>query len=223
VNTVFLRLEGPLQSWGERARWSVRDTAPEPTKSGVIGLVACALGWGLDRAEDIRALSCALRMGVRCDLSGTNLRDYHTVVGGARSAKGKIKITQSTGQVETIISHRYYLSDAKFLVALQGDEEAVSAAAAALRTPHWPVFLGRRCCPPTSPVFAGTGAYGSMEEALASGPGASDIKGERVRCVIECDPGAGIARRDEFLNLAARTYGTRYVVEKLIAVEGGFE
>jgi CRISPR system Cascade subunit CasD len=48
ANTLFLRLEGPLQSWGERARWDVRDTAPEPTKSGVIGLLACALGLSAD-------------------------------------------------------------------------------------------------------------------------------------------------------------------------------
>jgi len=46
MNTVFVRLEGPLQSWGTRARWGERDTELEPTKSGVIGLVACALGWG---------------------------------------------------------------------------------------------------------------------------------------------------------------------------------
>ena len=44
ANTLFLRLEGPLQSWGERGHWAVRDTAPEPTKSGVVGLLGCALG-----------------------------------------------------------------------------------------------------------------------------------------------------------------------------------
>jgi CRISPR system Cascade subunit CasD len=67
ANTLFLRLEGPLQSWGERARWSVRDTAPEPTKSGVVGLLGCALGIKDD--ADLRELSEHLRMGVRylCD------------------------------------------------------------------------------------------------------------------------------------------------------------
>ena len=55
ANTLFLRLEGPLQSWGERGRWSVRDTALEPTKSGVIGLIACALGYRDD--TQIRPLS----------------------------------------------------------------------------------------------------------------------------------------------------------------------
>ena len=45
VPILFLRLEGPLQSWGIRSRWDVRETQPEPTKSGVIGLLGCALGY----------------------------------------------------------------------------------------------------------------------------------------------------------------------------------
>ena len=63
ANTLYLRLEGPLQSWGERGRWSIRDTGPEPTKSGVIGLLGCAMGVNDDR--ELRHLSQALRMGVR--------------------------------------------------------------------------------------------------------------------------------------------------------------
>ena len=39
---LLLRLEAPLQSWGTRSRWDVRDTATEPTKSGIIGLLGCA-------------------------------------------------------------------------------------------------------------------------------------------------------------------------------------
>ncbi|MFW9879088.1 MAG: CRISPR-associated protein Cas5, partial [Candidatus Thorarchaeota archaeon] len=30
---LVLRLEGPLQSWGLRARWDYRDTSTEPSKS----------------------------------------------------------------------------------------------------------------------------------------------------------------------------------------------
>jgi CRISPR system Cascade subunit CasD len=44
ANTLFLRLEGPLQAWGERGRWSIRDSAAEPTKSGVIGLLVHGCG-----------------------------------------------------------------------------------------------------------------------------------------------------------------------------------
>src|SRR4029434_6713182 len=101
ARTLFLRLEAPLQAWGERGQWSVRDTAPEPTKSGVVGLLACALGWQDD--EPIRTLSRSLRIGVRCDFMGVSapLVDYHTVGGGYKqpqllTAQGKPK--KSSGE-----------------------------------------------------------------------------------------------------------------------------
>ena len=96
MNTLFLRLEGPLQAWGTRARWGERDTALEPTKSGVIGIIACALGLGRGEDTQIRDLGRALQLGVRIDRPGRLLVDYHTVIGGVRSAEGKIKITAST-------------------------------------------------------------------------------------------------------------------------------
>ncbi len=109
-NTLFLRLEGPMQSWGERGRWSIRDTAPHPTKSGVIGLIACALGIGAD--APIKALSEAVQMGVRVDKPGVRLTDYHTIGGGAETpmlltAQGKPK--KSSGKPHTEISYRDYL------------------------------------------------------------------------------------------------------------------
>ena len=61
-------LAGPLQSYGLRARWTVRDTATEPTKSAVVGLLARCLGRESD--SDISALSSALFMGVRVDREG---------------------------------------------------------------------------------------------------------------------------------------------------------
>src|SRR5262245_8434093 len=80
MNTLFLRLEGPLQSWSLRDHWEERSTAAEPTKSGVIGLLGCALG--LHRSDErLRLLSEALRMGVRIDRQGTVLVDYHTTGG----------------------------------------------------------------------------------------------------------------------------------------------
>ena len=38
--TLLFRLQGPLQSWGISSHSTERDTAREPSKSGVIGLVA---------------------------------------------------------------------------------------------------------------------------------------------------------------------------------------
>lgn len=214
-NTLFLRLEGPLQAWGERARWGVRDSATEPTKSGVVGLLACALGLQAD--EDIQALSRQVRVGVRCDLPGELLRDYHTVVGGVLCAEGKIKRTQKTGEIETVVSERYYLADASFLVAVQAPPELIARLAEAVQHPHWPIYLGRKSCVPSRPVFQGTGDYPTLVDALQAAPRCEHWPANepmRVRAVVECAPREGVRRRDEIVSRAFRTYTTRYTREE---------
>ena len=44
MSTLLLRFAGPMQAWGADARFDVCRTNREPTKSGVIGLLAAALG-----------------------------------------------------------------------------------------------------------------------------------------------------------------------------------
>lgn len=171
-NTIFLRLEGPLQSWGERGRWSVRDTAPHPTKSGIIGLIACALGYRED--EDIRPLSQKTRLGIRVDAPGTLITDYHTIGGGydrpaLLTAQGKPKKTPA-GEPHTELSHRDYLCEASFLAALQirdsADEPLIEQMAHALQNPVWPLFLGRKACIPSRPIFVGMGDRDDLHTAL---------------------------------------------------------
>ena len=69
MNVLLLRLCGPMQSWGVQSRFSVRDTGLEPSKSGVVGLLAAALG----RPRDARTSPTwpALRMAVRVDAEGS--------------------------------------------------------------------------------------------------------------------------------------------------------
>ena len=71
--TFLLRLSAPLQSWGIDSKFNTRKTAREPSKSGVIGLLAAALG--RKRDEDINDL-CKLKFGVRIDQEGKLLKDY---------------------------------------------------------------------------------------------------------------------------------------------------
>lgn len=211
ANTLFLRLEGPLQSWGERGRWSVRDSAPEPTKSGVVGLLACALG--INQDEPIRNLSESLFIGVRVDRPGVRLTDYHTIGGGydepmLLTAEGKPK--WSTGRPHTEISHRDYLADASFLAALQGVPSLIEDLTAALQHPVWVVFLGRKSCPPSQPVFAGVGDYADLQSALLNHEWPADT--EDLRAVIECLPNvdAAIRRNDHLVSRRFRVYGLRY-------------
>ena len=71
---LVLRLAGPLQSWGVSSKFNIRESGTEPSKSGVIGMVAAALG--RRRGDSIEDLA-ALRFGVRRDQPGTVTRDFH--------------------------------------------------------------------------------------------------------------------------------------------------
>ena len=153
---LLLHLSGPLQSWGERSRFNQRDTAPAPTRSGLIGLIAAALG--RPRHQPLSDLA-ALRFTTRIDRPGTLLRDFHTVGGGMPrhltviTAEGK----RRSAETATLISDRYYLQDAAFTVAVTApDPQLVADCAQALRAPTWPPYLGRRSCPPNAPLLIDT-------------------------------------------------------------------
>lgn len=138
MTTLLLRLAGPLQSWGDKSRFSRRDTRREPTKSGVLGMLASASGRRrTDPVEDL----AQTRFGVRVDQPGTVIRDFHT----AHAVDGR----------SMPLSHRYYLADAVFLAAVEGDPTLLEGLHGAVRFPAFPLFLGRRSCPPAGVVSLG--------------------------------------------------------------------
>lgn len=140
-STLLIRLQGPMQSWGTRSRFEIRDTEREPTKSGVIGLLCAA--WGRERSESVEDLA-ALKMGVRVDREGVLQNDYQTVE-GVVSADGSPNKDAQT-------SRRYYLSDAAFVVALEGDTELLKTVNRKLLDPRWTMSLGRKSYVPSAPV-----------------------------------------------------------------------
>lgn len=156
---LLLRLAGPLQSWGATSEYNRRETQSQPTKSGVIGLLAAAAG--RRRNESIADL-VGLRMGVRVDQPGSLLRDYHTVSdyrGGPLpssqvNAKGRQKTTSPAKY--THVTQRYYLQDAVFVAALQGPTALIEGLERAVRNPAFLLALGRRSCPPSRPLVLGT-------------------------------------------------------------------
>jgi CRISPR system Cascade subunit CasD len=136
MSVLLLQLAGPLQSWGSSARFARRTTEAAPTKSGVLGLLAAALG--RPRTADPSDLA-ALRFGVRVDQRGTPLRDFQTAhdmdTGGSFP-----------------VSERFYLADAVFVAAVEGPYDQLSDLHRALRRPGFLPYLGRRSCPPSQPV-----------------------------------------------------------------------
>lgn len=216
MNSLFLRLEGPLQSWGTRARWTVRDTVPEPTKSGVVGLLACALGWGRQHDREIHDMGVSLAFGVRVDRPGELVRDYQTIFGGAMSADGKVKITPSTKTLETVVSPRLYLADASFLAVVCGTQGRIEQLAAAIQDPVWPLYLGRKSCVPAVHPFEGTGQFDSILDALEQWPRSHRSDCGELRAVIEVDPGQGIRRQDQIETLSLRRYLPRYSQDRRV-------
>jgi len=242
---LLLRFEGPLQSWGLRARWDVRDSAREPTKSGVVGLLAAALGYGRDDPRIASELEAGLRMGVRVEREGGVLGDYHTVSGYLPMANGGFKAAggHTARQIEKLIadpdaapytvqSSRRYITDGAFLIALSATAAAtpglLTRCADALRRPHWPLFLGRRCCVPTRPVMDRVAdGYVDLDDALERHPwsclGADGelrregfIGARQLRVVMESS--AGAARDDRRQSGGARLYGRRWVRERFVPV-----
>lgn len=156
MSVLTLRLAGPLQSWGAASRFTLRKTESAPTKSGVVGLLAAAVG--IERGDDARlAPLTGLRFGVRVDQPGTRLRDFHTAHHGVTG--GSMPLTE-----------RFYLADAVFVAAVEGELALLSDLYAGLKAPVFPPFLGRRSCPPAEKIELGLHEEGGLEDVLREVP-----------------------------------------------------
>lgn len=159
--TLLLRLAAPLQSWGIDSKFETRKTNREPTKSGVVGLLAAALGIGREEPEKLVPLN-QLRFGVRVDQEGEFLVDYH--------AARKEEKARKAERVVSYITYRHYLTDAIFLAGLESQDDALLRELdQALHHPAFPLFLGRRGCPPTMPLCLGI-RQKDLKTALAEEP-----------------------------------------------------
>ena len=214
--TLLLQLVGPLQSWGTTSRFSERDTQLEPSKSGVIGLICAALGRG--RSEPVDDLA-RLRMGVRMDRPGVLMRDYHTVQPPYFKASGE------TERKDGVVTVRFFLADAAFLVGLEGeDRPLLERVHSALRWPRWHLYLGRKAFPPSLPLWLPDGLREEpLEEALRRWPPIVQIAPDegrwRVRLVVESQR-EGSMRLDQPLgSFAERRFGPRWVVSKWVELK----
>lgn len=194
-----LLLDGPMQSWGHASRFERRTTALHPTRSGVIGLIAAAVGIDKHKADEATQLARFNALLVTTftlprrdrraqELLMLRLEDYHTVT-GIRRASGK------EDDDATVQTYRHYLLDARFGVLLEGPSALVEEIGAALRDPKWGIWLGRKCCIPASPLLvAPPGARAAVWGELLKRAGyrgtESEEQFDRVLEVAATDPGA---------------------------------
>ncbi len=219
MSTLLLQLVGPMQSWGTQSRFSVRDTGLEPSKSGVVGLLASALG--RPRSAEITDLA-GLRLGIRVDREGRVEKDFHTTGGFRQDAPeaARVRVLKAAGthppaESSAVLSTRFYLSDAAFLVGLEGSLDVLRSLYQGLAAPVWPLFLGRKAFPPSVPVWLPDGLCETqdLEEALRAYPRLAPSRGRdqvEIRLVLE-DPAGEAVRVDQPISFAARRFAQRRV------------
>ena len=199
--TLLLRLAAPLQAWGNGSKFNIRSTEREPTKSGVIGMIAAAMG--IQRNDDPSKLEPlnALRFGVRVEREGKLLKDFHMV-------------HEMNDKKDSHVTERYYLSDAVFIVALESDDkDFIEQIAAALKAPVYPLYLGRRSCPPTLPVVLGI-RDDKLTEVLKNEP--SENKSSKRIVYDSVDEGVAVRDVPTSFSQLHRQYGYRIKKEETL-------
>ena len=154
-----------------------------------------------DDTEGLARLN-GLRFAVRADQEGSLLVDFHT----------------AKSRDTSYVTYRHYLQDAVFLAGLESEDEALlRELEAALRHPVYPLYLGRRSCPPTLPLCLGI-RQGSLLDVLRTEPmqGRKPETG-KLRIVADADPAdpAAVPRQDLPVSFSPvhRQYGFRPVRE----------
>ena len=181
---LLLWLEAPLQSWGADSKFGRRDTGNFPTKSGITGLLLCALGASgeqkalLEKLAPLRQTVVSYSRIKKPEGSEPQktdreplLMDFHMVGSGYDDGNPWEKLLipkTSDGKAAvgggTKMTYRYYLQDARFAVVFETPEELADTFSTALQNPVYDIYLGRKNCVPTDFIYRGI--FESEEQAL---------------------------------------------------------
>lgn len=150
---------GILQSWRNTGLGpNCRYTELMPTKSGIAGIIACALGYprGDSRIEKLKnsfelyidnKTSTPIKPGA--NTTPDVLFDFQTVSApDMLTAGGGMLHSPSIIMREYVVGYRYVLY-------LKAEEELLRKIETALNEPVWDYYLGSKCCIPAEPVCRG--------------------------------------------------------------------
>lgn len=184
MQILLLRFEAPLMSFGA-VRVDPRGPSYEyPTLSQVTGLLANALGYDHAEAGKLQRLQERLRLASRIERKGEHLWDYQTVDLNPESSPWMELGWTTWGKAEkrgggsakegTHIRQRCYHADRiqTLAVTLEPAEEVptLEDCANALQSPARPLFLGRKPCLPSRPIFLDLCEAESLRAALEKTP-----------------------------------------------------
>lgn len=164
---LHLRLEAPLASFGGQAidaRGVIEDF---PAQSMLTGLLANALGWTRSMSGKHQELQSRILFGAMHDHDPgmRRMTDYQTAQLGKTDKMWSTRgapISRAGGANTYRGAHqrwREYHADLRLSVVLtlvpKAHEPLLEHVAAALDKPARPLFIGRKPCLPTTPIFRG--------------------------------------------------------------------
>ena len=160
---------------------AIGPTMDFPGLSMITGLLGNALGLDHRDREALQRLQGRLQVAARQDRRGVLLEDFQTVdlgrpamVDTGWTTRGAPESRGGASGTGTHIRQRRYWADSLFTVALRLDppEEAPSVEhlAAAVQKPARPLFLGRKSCLPSGPLFLEIVEAPSLRAALEQTP-----------------------------------------------------
>ena len=169
---LVLLLSAPMASFGSYAGHERRGSDLVPMRSAVLGLVGAAMGIERKDTENqaaLRAYSVAVQSFQQSEL----LRDFHTVqtvptTKAKRPPTRKHALARAGRDANTVLTIRDYRCDVLVGVALWGDGNwRLEQFAERLKRPVFPLYLGRKSCPPASPLNPNLVMVSGPVEALA--------------------------------------------------------
>jgi len=155
--TIVLNFKG-LQSWGESSKKITRDTIEFPTLSGVVGILQSACGVYEENNDPLWEKITNIQMSILIVNPGLKQVDYQT-------AANAVKMDCSASK-DTVVSYRYFLTDAHFLIAITANQNLIEIIAAGLKCPKNMLYMGRKAFPLNFDFFMGVHDGGNAEKIL---------------------------------------------------------
>ena len=173
---LILVLESPLMAFGGETIDNLGVIRRFPSASMLTGLLANALGWRRIERERHQRLQNRLVFAARIDrepAGGVRMTDFQTAAINnteqSWTTRGRPE-GRGGGTYQNHLRYRDYFADMRVTVALRlepaGDAPTLEILADALENPARPLFIGRKPCLPSAPLYRGRINAGSVLAAL---------------------------------------------------------
>ena len=191
---LIVRLEAPLMAFGGETIDNLGVIRPFPAASMLTGLFANALGWRRVERERHQELQDRMIFAARIDrepAGGVRMTDFQTAQLAANDRGWTTRGAPEgrAGGANTYhaphLRYRDYYADMRVTVALRlepaDDAPTLDELAQTLQEPKRPLFIGRKPCLPSAPLFGGFVEGDTALEALLDAVPPGDGRGESCR------------------------------------------